>query len=492
MKSILFIKLSFIVFFFILEVKGAKKKTKANNNNNIIKNEGPANSVLAESAYCQHFKDSKIYLDKTKLDKLDTNQYINSEFATNKEAFSDGAKLDYYIRYSLISRGLCYYEENEVQEINKFPSFYYNNLNTWDTMRYDKTFNCYYYYNLYALPESKEELKKHALALNHVAQYLNGVYNFIYNSTLCPNPKENMIGTHDNDANAETFYFNDRVKYVTELEEFYNNLDLQYKNEHPNDILQYETILEHDTSNIEICQCGNYLNYIYNLYFCVIFFYLYLLKIKKKKKKKIKYFLGYPTPQQKEEYCKAHNNNEICCHLEYLTTPYIPVFYKQPLYYGIAVASVLVIMGSYFSSKIIQEIKMQENIKKSILNQEKEYQQSHEKNLLNAYKEGFDPSKQTFNTNYRNLSGTLSTMSSNPRVNTMGKNNGGSMDRLPPNSYTVIEDFDKEEKERDITLRKGMIVQLLNTYEGGWVTVRNIQTNEQGYAPAYCLGNKIQ
>jgi len=461
-----------------------KNNTNNNNNNNVIINDVPQDGVLAESAYCQHFKDSKIYLDVNKLKELDNNQYINEEFTTNSEAFSDGTKLDYYIRYSLISRGICYYDEENVQEINKFDKFQINlrELNIdqdpyMDVVRYDKTFNCYYYYNKYIHQDSLPELRKHDIAINHLSQYMYAIYFFVYNKDLCPDPKENMKGKFDSVADETiraTEYYNQRVDYITEINNFYQYLNITYHNDYPTEqqFMEYETNLEHDTRNLELTLCG------------------------------------YPTQQQKNEYCKTHH--DICCYLKHYQEPYLYKFYKEPIYYGVAVASILIIVGSFFSSKIIKEIQMQENIKKSILNQEKEYQAINKQNLQNAYKEGFDPKAQTFNSNSRNLNGTLRPgkngtmggseltmgMNSNSRLGTMGntsvtlRSGGGSLGRYPPNSFNVTEDY-KSSDSRDISLRRGMIVQLVQKFEGGWVMVKDIQTNRQGYAPEYCLGNKM-
>ncbi|OUM58302.1 hypothetical protein PIROE2DRAFT_69973 [Piromyces sp. E2] len=481
MKNLIFIKLSVILFLLILEVKGAKKKATNNvDDENITINDGPENSVLAESAYCNQYVGSKIYLDATKLKQLDANQYISEIFSKNKE-ITVNSKLDYFIRYSLISKGLCFYEPSEVKELNKFPKFPHRPENGQpyeEIFRYEKTVNCFYYYSQYVHEESRAELNKHRIALNHLNLYMQSLYFFIYDEKLCPYPKEHMKTPFEDkdEVTRNTLIYNSKVTYVIDLNNFYTQLYEQYRIDSNGNMNNYETQLELDTNNYELTNCG------------------------------------YPTEEQKNEYCKT--NSDICCPLRHNQNIITLELNKSAVYYGVGVASALIIAGSFFSSKIIKEIQMQENIKKSILNQEKEYQEINKINLQNAYNEGFDPKIQQFNSNSRNLNGTLRNPGRNvgtlPHTDTtlglnsnsgltmggnslmslgssgMTLNSGGSMGRYPPNSFNVTEEY-KSSDARDLSLKRGMIVQLIQKFEGGWVMVKDIQTNRQGYAPEYCL-----
>ncbi|ORX57122.1 hypothetical protein BCR36DRAFT_409444 [Piromyces finnis] len=469
MKNLIFIKLSFILLFFALEIQGVKyKKKKITNNNNAYAED----KIEATHPYCEHFANStnKLYLSKSKLQSL--NQFILEESEFTK--LPDGAKLDYYIRYSLISRGLCYYDEINAKEINKMDKFditVFNNdgsvKETYkDSIRYDKTVNCYLYYEkyMYEDEESINALKDHRIGLNHLSIYYNAVSNFLNNESLCPYPSEEMKSIADLRPNEDrtNVIIEERRKFLEDIGNLYTRLSNTYFNEYLNekDVLQYESTLEYDTNNSEIVNCG------------------------------------YPTQNLKNEYCKKTNDGN-CCPLIKNQTPFEYKFNMEPFYYGVIVSSAFIIIGSFFSAKIVKEIKMQENIKKSLHQQEKQYQESSNQNLQNAYNEGFDPKLQTFNSNSRNLNGTLrntGTMKSS-NGSTLGMNNGATLrnggGRYPPNSYNVAEDYNSSDA-RDISLRRGMIVQLIQKFEGGWVMVKDIQSNRQGYAPEYCLGSRMQ
>ncbi|ORX57121.1 hypothetical protein BCR36DRAFT_580534 [Piromyces finnis] len=330
-----------------------------------------------------------------------------------------------------------------------------------DSIRYDKTVNCYLYYEkyMYEDEESIYALRSHDIALNHLNTYFTSVSFFLNDINACPYPTKNMKSIADLYPNEDPIKVinEERNKFLIEIRDLYLRLNNTYYNEKLNqkEVLQYETNLEYDTRNLEIVNCG------------------------------------YPTQDLKNEYCKKSNDG-YCCPLHKYQIPFEYKFNMEPFYYGVIVSSVFIVIGSFFSAKIVKEIKMQENIKKSLHQQEKEYQKSSNQNLQNAYNEGFDPKVQTFNSKSRNLNGTLrntGTMKSNG--STLGNSSNATLGgRYPPNSYNVAEDYNSSDA-RDISLRRGMIVQLIQKFEGGWVMVKDIQSNRQGYAPEYCLGSRM-
>jgi len=165
-------------------------------------------------------------------------------------------------------------------------------------------------------------------------------------------------------------------------------------------------------------------------------------------------------------------------------------------------------------------------MKKSIRNQEKEYSESHKQMMREAYKQGYDINNQVYNSRSRNLnSGTL--RNTRPNTGTLHSTAGSavslarsnvsqarsavsqarsavsqarstvsqaksvmSMTRYPPNTFNIAQDYQATDSQ-DISLKKGMVVQVIHQYEGGWLMVRDLKTNRQGYAPEYCLGNKL-
>jgi len=490
MKVSIYIKLSFILLFFVVVVRGAKSDDTSTSNNGLIKPNHP---------YCDHFT-SPMYFRKDLIDQLSNNQYLFKNFKTE---VMDEIKLDYYIQYNVISRGLCYYPKETIGEnwvVGNIPIL---NENIEDFIRYDKTVNCYLYYEKFINndEESLNTLRVNRVGLNHFTTYYNVMRNvFLFNEEYCPYPSADMVSPADKyqqGVNVTQVVYNERVNYINELEALRNKLESTYYFEQGQDemkVRSYEAELETDFSNLEIVYCG------------------------------------YSSSDKKAQFCSRKDNihqeeRNFCCGQagRNYVQPVKNEIYKTAIYFGISIASLFMITGSFFSAKIIKEIQMQENIKKSVLNQEKEYQESTKQNLQNAYNKGFDPKKQTYNSYSRNLNGTLrngnNTMKSanastlNNSLLSMGNISGsgsgsgytsntlqgstgatlrshGNLNRYPPNSYTVAHDYESTD-DRDLSLKRGMVVQIVKRYEGGWIMAKDIHSSRQGFVPEYCLGNML-
>jgi len=285
-------------------------------------------SIRVSSPYCEQFKNKTINLDLDSIKGLTNVQYITKDF---KKGVPDEVKLDYYIRYFHISRGLCYYENpDDVKEIYKIGKFYDTNQNLIE-IRYEKTINCYYMYNKYIIQDTSDELEKPCADI--FPKFFNPMLYYLYNETLCPLPKDDSVaslGTREEILNA-------RTQYLEELMEIYNDIkDKNIKCEVP--------------TNEEIFNCG------------------------------------YDTQLQKREYCRySQESNKECCSYKSLQRRDIEINYKVSLssiITGVCTALVLLIIGLYFSYFYIENIKTQENIRKSIAEQEKIYQMNSRQQMI--------------------------------------------------------------------------------------------------------------
>ncbi|KAG4097488.1 hypothetical protein H8356DRAFT_940996 [Neocallimastix lanati (nom. inval.)] len=429
----IWIKLNIILILLLIKVY-------CDEGNNNIK--APPGAIQESPNYCTQFNRTTVFLDLNKVNGLDGDQFVSSSFSL----INPNEKLDYYIRYILASRGVCFYEEGQLKEINKWDILQVNGIDdnnqpvTAD-IRYTKTTLCSYFYDKYKFENevtTENSLKEHLVCKQHCTTFLTALYFILSNREYCKDPTDTMEAPPD--------VYQRRNELVNNLNNFCQNLpDGNCK----------------QLDNFEVANCG------------------------------------FGSVGLKEEYCKIHNNEE-CCDYTYsqIKTEIKYKLHNESIITGVSVASVFVILGSYFSAKYIKEIKIQESIKRSVLNQEKEFHESNKQLLQDAYNQGFDPNKQTFNSNSRNLNnaGTLRPKA-NPvsTMNSYGSSQRGTMatgGRYPQNSYQVSQDYTSTD-ERDISLRRGMIVQLIQKYEGGWLLVKDINSNRQGYAPEYCLGNKV-
>jgi len=451
-------------------------------------------SVLAVNPYCDHYNGTNIYLDVAKLKELDSHQYITSLF-TDSGYFRDDNKLDYYIRYSVISRGLCFYDDQEkVKEISKKNELYEivsvmdNTVKSDGYLRYEKTVNCYYYYSKYLHTKSIDALKKHEICCNQCVYYYEGINSYIFNPITCPLPNFDTMKNPAEDISdpaQKEAYINDlKIQFLNELGTLCNNLCEEQKT-NPRSCA--------DVHNKEVTLCG------------------------------------YSDLEKKNLYCSS--TDDECCSLKYKSEKFkiVSTLEPLPIIIGSATAAIFFVIGIFFSTKFIKDIKIQESIKKSIMNQEKEYQIANQKLLQNAYNEGYNPNDQVFNSRSRLLStGTTGTLRSTRTMNSYAsssrtvnsyasssktvnsyasssrtmngyasssrsgtiRSNRSTINRYPPNCYNIVQDYNSSDA-RDVSLRRGMVVQLLQRYEGGWVMLKDINNNRQGYAPEYCLGGKM-
>eukprot|EP00833_Pecoramyces_ruminatium_P017286 jgi/Orpsp1_1/1191318/evm.model.d7180000084931.1 len=173
--------------------------------------------IINNSAiYCLQYEKLNITVDTDALKQLDNNQYINKEFKN----FSPDTKLDYYIRYFHIARGLCYYNKDEdIKEVNEIGEFI-NAEQQLDIIRYDRTVNCYYMYHKILKPEEFSKIKPPCQDV--YVKFFNSIFYFLSNDTLCPYPQDkNRVSLGDNDA-----VYQARNNYLSELKELYDeNID---------------------------------------------------------------------------------------------------------------------------------------------------------------------------------------------------------------------------------------------------------------------------
>jgi len=422
MKTMLWLKINLLLLLIIIKVKCEEK---------------PKHTIYS---YCNQFNTTGVSLDLNKVLEITKNQYVLKDF---ENLVADEVKLDYYIRFILASKGLCYYtDSSSLIQLDKWVD---------QKIRYARSTLCSYYYTLASDEESKDSVIAHSVCKQQCNQFLHSLLSIFKNQINCDYPNVNTMVTPPlgEFPNFEI----DKIRV-----EFYNEL-VAYCNENQNMNCDLR-------DNEEVVNCG------------------------------------FGDEESKNEYCQA--NEDSCCLLKYDARTNLKIqkmkYYDKAIYIGISTSAIFIIIGSYFSFKFIKEIKIQESIKKSILNQEKEYQESTKQLLQDAYKNGYNPDDQVFNSSSRNLNtGTLRPRGVDPvsTMNSYGSSNRGTtgtrgttMGRYPPNSYSISQDYQSSD-DRDVSLRRGMIVQLIQKYEGGWVMVRDINSNRQGYAPEYCLGNKM-
>jgi len=421
--------------------------------------------VKASYTYCKHFNGTNIYLNVDALQELNRNQYISSLFTYENDYIRNDNKLDYFISYLVISKGLCYYEdEDKVKDITrKNETFPIYSLDTLDSapgkMRYEKTVSCYYYYSKFVTPQSYEELKRNfEVCYSQCYEYLKRIRSYISDPVFCPFPDYDKMKNP-----AENLKITDRDQYIINLKEEFI-MDLK---------AFCETLPQHNN----VC----FSNHNDDVALC-----------------------GFVDEKEKNEYCSMYEDE--CCKLHYFKKKEdLKRKYELPplesICIGSATAIVFLIIGSYFSYQSIKDIKLNESIEKSVYNQKQQYYEANKELLKNAYKNGLDPNDHVvINSSSRNLNmGTLRTkkpVESIISTSTMNSNSRESnsvsipLSKYPPNTFTVIKDYTSTDN-RDINLKAGMTVQLIQKCEGGWVLVKDFKSNKQGYAPEYCLGNIV-
>jgi len=310
-----------------------------------------AEKFLAVSSYCQQYKKLNITLDTEAIKELSNNQYINKDFKN----FDSPNKLDYFIRYFHISKGLCYYtEEEDIKEVNEIGMVEYNNDETnvhfMGELKYDKTVNCYYMYRKYMVPNQNVTLNPPCDYI--YATFYNTMLYFLRNETLCPFPQEDdrvSLGSKEEVLKA-------REDYLVDLFNLYND-----------EIKGHNYVCE-DKYNEEIFNCG------------------------------------YKTQLQKNNYCNNFGNvvderNECCRYRSYFRQ-IVEINYDVPMQAvlsGVGTSVVLLTIGLCFSYFYTKEIKNQESLKKVLAAQEKMYSQN---NLNNSRKPMMDNSSIPQSINY--------------------------------------------------------------------------------------------
>jgi len=232
MNNLLLYNICIILLYYIINVKGE--------------------SIIANNIYCSHLKNrfgaSYLELDLNELSKLKYNQYLLPE--QEFDEIPDNAKLDYFIRYSVISEGLCYFQAgnaDSTEEINNYG------FATEEHIRYEKTVNCFYYYHKYGTPKTKEILKNNkGLCHKYFTEYMHGLRNFFDNEEKCLYPDFNtMVTPLDKNGNnspsnlqdKKIVLYNMRVQYYNDLAAYIGDLKM-------------EACIDDDKYNEEWTNCG--------------------------------------------------------------------------------------------------------------------------------------------------------------------------------------------------------------------------------------------
>jgi len=207
-----------------------------------------------------------------------------------------------------------------------------------EELKYEKTVNCFYFYYQYATPESKELLKtKNSICNPFVKDYFNKLQKLLSNEEWCPYPDFDTMRTPiDNHPNYSTLSLQDKRNLITNL-----------RNKYVQDFHDFFISMKMD-------HCTK--NDLYNEEWT---------------------FCGFANDEMRKEYCKnpTEEDRNFCCIAECKSRKKTAEFNtkKESIISGIASAVVILVIGSYFSAKFINDIKIQDSMKKSIRNQEKEY-----------------------------------------------------------------------------------------------------------------------
>lgn len=440
--------------------------------------------IKVQSEYCVQYSNNTLKMGYDKLESLSNEpQYLIEDFR-----IAPDRRVDYYTRFILVAKGLCYYENpDDIKPLTEIAHF--NNGTQEIDIRYEKTVNCYYMYQKYLNEESLANFLEHPICQEHCLDYYDSLSKFLLSDSCpYPNPSETDRVVLSFDQNQ---IYNERINFLTEIYNLCLNLPTRAETNNECELYNSNNM---DTSefkiiNEEIVQCG------------------------------------FVNKELKNAYCQNKEIIDSCCKLS--SNNYDPesikigvVINKMALITGISTATVFALIGFIFSYLYIKEIKTQEAIRESIRNQERAYQQNNQKIKENAFSNGYNPENEKFNSNSRNLNNTEMTLKT-PRptmatgqrsTNYSGndtlysKNSGNNSNyssstismssqsrsprQYPPNCYVVVQD-NMSNDSRDVQLKKGMVVQLFQRFEGGWVMVMDLSTKHKGYAPEYCLGNKL-
>jgi len=290
-----------------------------------------AKKIKSSASYCTQYEKFNITLDTDSLKQLDDNQYINKSF---KDFFPE-LKLDYYISYFHIARGLCYYtNEEDIKTVPEIGEFI-NGEQKLDEIKYDRTVNCYYMYHKIASQEEFAKIKPPCQ--NIFVKFFNSMFYFLSNETLCPYPqREDRVALGNNDAVLEA-----RNEYLTELRKLYE------------EEIENKDIKCEDPDNVEIFNCG------------------------------------YTTQIQKNNYCfnrpRDSNIDYECCFYKTLYQRYTEIVYDistEAIISGSVTTLFFLLVGMYFSYYYIKEIKNQKSIMKTVAEQEKMYLNNSRQQML--------------------------------------------------------------------------------------------------------------
>jgi len=237
----------------------------------VIEINGEIGEILGNNAYCTHFQNelgnSTLYLDSEEIKKLKYKQYLIDPSKFEKENYPENAILDYFIRYSVISEGLCY--PKEIKPLGEYVSVensmlpdYNGNM---DYLRYQKTVLCYFYYYKYGTAETKEKLLNRyqfQICADYVNEFRDRFYNILVNDDIngewCPYPDFDKMKTPIDDLINSS----NPPLTLQQKKEKIKELRLKYNNEVQTLLLNGKwTCGNQDEYNDEIVNCGKYIFY---------------------------------------------------------------------------------------------------------------------------------------------------------------------------------------------------------------------------------------
>jgi len=227
--------------------------------NQETQNFGPDSPLeIVEILYCKHFNYTES--DKEKLEfrlsknKISEYKNIVFKYLDPKIMLKDSNVLDYYIRFLLLSEGLCYFEDDRnLKAITDFldpldierPSNDTSPIKFTTYIRYAKTINCYMYYSDAIFEEDRQnfESKTKKPCYHQCYEYYEAISSFIYDETLCPSLPENP-------------------KYRTIIEPGLTTEN--YKQNYISKLIQFCKSIENeeqcqDETNLEVVNCGKYI-----------------------------------------------------------------------------------------------------------------------------------------------------------------------------------------------------------------------------------------
>jgi len=241
MKNYIWIKFNIILLLLLIKV---------NCNVDTDEEKIPTGSFVPLSNYCSQFNRTEILLNSKGVKSLDKDQYVVSGFSKMPLP----QKLDYYIRFILASKGLCFYEDgNSLIEFDKWnpplvSALIQNDKNEMEniegSIRYTRTTLCSYFYDKYIYESeeykvSRTNLEQHFVCASQCALFYNALYLALHNEQTCALPNvDTMVTPPDDIGTRRNNFQNEIFTFCKKVEETFGNSNCK------------------QLDNIEVTNCG--------------------------------------------------------------------------------------------------------------------------------------------------------------------------------------------------------------------------------------------